>query len=297
MKWFYLLVFNFILSEAYAASCCVANTSVPNLMLMPSSWQQTMAMGNSRVIGDVDQNGQSIFRRSSNKDTVQFLRMDLAHRWATTYQSGVSFRYQNRSRSLNGTSAEDSGWSDVGLFHAWQPIKYERTFVFQNINIPTARSNYNSVEDMAVDAHGSGTYMANIGLLHIKNFKQHDLTVGGEFHHSFSRQFQTEGTQTKVSGYSGASVSMGAGYIPWRSKMRYGMMLTPRYELEKSIQVNNEIQKSKPSLVWDTVLNVSYTFNSEYALGISYLDQTVLGPARNTLLNRSLNVLVQKQWP
>lgn len=293
MKLFFLFLFSLFSVRSYAASCCVANTSVPNLMILPSSWQQTLTVASNRVIGDVDPKGSSTFRNSKNRETTNLARMDLAYSWTQQYQNGISVRYQNKKRSFEGSEATDSGWSDLGLFQAYQPVKFQRTWIFNSINVPTSQSVYDSKAAFSVDAHGAGTYQAGLGVFHIINFRSWDFTGSTEVHHSFARSFGSGVDKKEVGSFWGTSLSLGAGYIPWQSKTRYGINLTPRIEGQKPVKINGVNQNSKQSIVWDSVFNVTYTFNAEYALGVNYLDQTILGPARNTLLSRSLSVLFQ----
>src|SRR5437762_1247992 len=118
MKLLFLLLFSLLTEKAYGASCCAANTSVPNLMIMPSTWQQTFTVGNSRVIGDVNPKGQSTFRRTNNKEQTTLARADLAYQWTDLYQTGLSVKYQNKERQVDNDEAKNSGWSDLNFFHA-----------------------------------------------------------------------------------------------------------------------------------------------------------------------------------
>jgi hypothetical protein len=296
MKLFFLILFSFFLEKAHAASCCVANTSVSNLMVLPSKWQQTASMSQARVIGDTNTKGSSTFRNSKNQEQTTSGRMDLAYSWTSLYQSGVSTKYQNKSRSFNGKEANDSGWSDVGLSHAFQLKQFSRTWIFQTLNIPTARSIYDSHQSFAVDAQGNGTYQSSLGVFSLNNFKEWDYFISPEIHHSLARSFSNKNEKTTLNPFWGGSVTTGVGYIPWRSKFRYGVNLTPRLEGPKTVSRNGVEQTGKESMVWDTVLNVTYSIDAEYSLGLSYLDQTVMGPARNTLLNRSVGFIFQTRW-
>lgn len=296
MKLFFLLLFSLFYWEAQGASCCVANTSVPNLMILPAKWQQTFTVANSRVIGDVSPKGSSTFRDKNNVEQTNMARMDLAYSWTEQYQNGVSFKYQNKKRTFDGEGNNDSGWSDVGLFQAYQPIKFQRTWIFNTVNIPTSKSLYDSQEVNSVDAHGSGTYQAGLGVFHIENFMTWDIVVSSEVHHSFARTFEQGDTTNEVGSFWGGSVSIGAGYIPLKKKIRIGANLTPRMEGEKKMYVNGSELPSKKSLVWDSVLNMTYTINANYAVGASYLDQTIFGPARNSALNRTISVLLQTHF-
>jgi hypothetical protein len=263
-------------------------------MILPAKWQETLTFSQSRVIGDTDSKGQSTFRRSSNKEVLQTARLDLAYGWNPYYQSGVSLRYQNRDRELNGSESGSSGWSDVGLSQAYQPKLVNRLWLFHTLNVPTAESVYTSQSSTA--AFGTGTYVTSVGVFGIENRKEWDFIWSSEVHRSFARTFHQNGTDTEVGGFWGGSFTLGAGYIPWRSKARLGASLTPRYEGAKDVAIDGQMNRGKESVVWDTSINFTYTFNAEYALGASYVDQTIFGPARNTLLNRSISFLFQSRW-
>ncbi len=291
-----LTVFSLLTSSLWAASCCVSNTSIPNLMILPSDWQQTFSVSQSRVIGDVDDKGKSTFRNKDNKEITQAARMDLAYGWNFRYQTGVSVKYQNKSREFAGNEDQDSGWSDVGLSHAFAPKMFDRLWVFQTVNIPTAKSVYDAQSSMAVDAQGSGTYFTGLGFFKINNYKQGDLTFGSEVHRSFGRTIKAGGSETSLDSFWGGSASFGGGWVPWKSKARLGFVMTPRMEGPKTGQHNGDEIKGKQSLVWDSVVNATYSFDSQYAAGISYLDQTLVGPVSNTLLVRSFSFLFQSRF-
>jgi hypothetical protein len=253
-------------------------------------------MSKSSVIGDTDAKGSSTFRSASNKEQTTAARMDLAYGWSPRYQSGVSFRYQNKSRSFNGNSSSDSGFSDVGLSHAYQVWQYTRTWIFQTVNIPTATSIYDTNKSFAVDAQGTGTYQTSIGLFALKNTKTFDYIFSPEVHYAFPRTFDNQTGKTQLQGFWGGSVTGGIGYIPWRSKLRYGLNLTPRLEGPKTVRTNSTTSPGKESLVWDSVANITYSIDAQYSVGVSYIDQTLVGPARNTLLNRSIGFIFQTRW-
>lgn len=297
MKLFLIFIFSLSSFSSWGASCCVSNTSVPNLIILPAQWQQTFMMGQTSVIGDVDAAGRSVFRdQNRNKESTQFARLDLGYSWTFRYQSGVSLRYQAKSREFNGTEANNTGWSDVGLSHAYMPKMFDRVWFYQTLNIPTAKSVYDSQSSLAVDSQGTGTYLSSVGVFKIHNYKMGDLTMGSELHRSFGRRFNSDGTEIDVRGAWGGSVSVGAGYVPWKSKSRLGMNLTPRLEGPKTVIRGENRANGKQSMVWDAVINYTYSINLEYAVGLNYVDQTLLGPASNTLLNRTVSFVFQSRY-
>lgn len=296
MNLLFLLLSSLVSFNLYAASCCVSNTSVSNLMIQPADWQETFTVSQARVIGDANDKGQSTFRQKSNKEITSLARLDLAYGWSPRYQSGISLKYQNKERDFSGSESNDSGWNDIGLSHAFQPKTLDRLWFFQTLNIPTARSLYDSRSSFAVDAHGTGTYLTSVGVFGIHNIKEWDFVYSSEVHHSFSRSFDNNNTKTEIGSYWGSSLTGGVGYIPWRSKARYGLALTPRLEGAKDIVINGNENVSRESLVWDTSVNVTYTFNASNAIGFNYTDQTVFGPVKNTLLNRAFSFQFQTRW-
>jgi hypothetical protein len=296
MKLLLVFLFSTYSFLSFSSSCCVSNTSVSNLMILPADWQETFTVSQTRVIGDANQKGQSTFRRDNNKEITNLARLDLAYGWTPGYQTGISVKYQNRSREFNNTESNDSGWNDLGLSHAFRPSVFDRLWFFQTLNVPTATSVYNSRSNLSVDAHGTGTYLSSAGLFVIYNVKEWDFIFSSEIHHSFRRTFKSSASTTEVGSFWGSSLTAGAGYIPWRSKARYGFALTPRIEGAKSVSVNNQSTISKESLVWDTSFNFTYTLNAENALGFNYTDQTIWGPVKNTLLNRSISFQFQTRW-
>lgn len=297
MNQLFLFLFSLLaVTDSFASSCCVSNTSISNLMILPSKWQQSFSLSQTRIIGDVNEKGSSTFRRSTNKDQTNLARVDLSYGWSERYQSGVSVKYQDRTRKFYGESSDSAGWSDVGLSHAWKMFPHQRLWAFQTLNIPTARSAYDSNTDFSVDARGTGTYQTSLGAFGIINLREWDFLYSAEVHRSFARTIRNRETTTEVGAFWGTSASGGVGYIPWRSKGRYGISLSPRLEGSKSVTVNKSRSPGASSLVWDSSLNYSYTINAQYSLGLNYIDQTILGPAKNTLLGRTVSFVFQTKW-
>lgn len=298
MKLSFLILFSFFITgRAYSASCCVANTSLPNLMILPADWQATWTLAASKVIGDVNTNGQSTFRNSQNKDQTQAFKLDLSYRWSDAWQTGISSRYQKRDRDFQDSQAENSSFGDLGLSQAYQFERYHRLFTYVTVNIPTGRSIYDTRQNFAVDAQSTGLYSASLGMVKFFNYEQWDLITAAEAHRSLGRSFNSASQgDLEVRPTWGSSINLGAGYTPWKKKYRFGLNITPRYEAPKVTVSNSQIQTSDKSLVWDSGLNITYTIAADQAVGLRYIDQTVIGPVRNSTLTRTIAVLYQVRW-
>jgi len=53
---------------------------------------------------------------------------------------------------------------------------------------------------------------------------------------------------------------------------------------------------SRERLVLNSVFSISYLMRNDIMLAGSYNDQTLLGPARNTALERLFSLQIQKRW-
>lgn len=292
MKWFYTILFSLLCPFAFqanAASCCVSNTSLPQLMTLPSRYQISSTLGLSRVQGDVDTKGQSTFRKDSNKDQSQTMRLDLSKMWKS-WQGGISLSMVNRQRELDSQSNSAQGLSDIQLYMAKEEWwKVTKIFPFIKQNIPIANSLYNAKSALAVDAFGLGVYQTSIGAALIRNYKVWDHNFTTEIHQNWAR---TTG-DTHVSAAAGGSMLLGAGYVPWKSRVRLGFSFGPRLESAKQIVTQGSTTHSQKSLVWDSVLSLGYQIEADQNIALNYADQTFFGPARNTTLTRAVTFLYQ----
>ena len=291
----FVLIFSFFVNTSFGASCCVGNTSLPNLMTIPAKWQFSSQATYSKVIGDASTNGDYVFRDSSNKDTSQILRLDVAFQ-RNEWQMGIGGQFIQNTRHSNSEEESNRGIGDIFIYGAREfNIEYERFNPLFNFRIPNAPSNYNSKEKLQTDARGSGVPEVSTGILWIHTGKTWDSQIAPTLFYRFSKTFN-ENEKIKVGSQWGGALMLGMGFVPWRSKYRISTSLTPRYESSKKMTSNETNTKSDRVLSVDSLVGLTYMINAHQNLGLNYLDQTLVGPARNTLLSRSLSLVFQERW-
>lgn len=272
-------------SNAQAASCCVANASIPQFMTLPADWQLTTSASFSRIIGDVDTDGRAVFRGDQNKETTVRLSEDLAWRrgaWQILAGAGMS----SRTFVTAGKTETSRGFSDASLAltreFEWTEHSL-RFYPFYRHVFPTGKAQ-GSLTDL-----GSGRAQDSAGLLSMWFGVHWDAQLTIEAH----RNGTTERAGTRFSESYGGSLGMGTGYIPFKAQWRLGAQLTVRWEGAGKTRNETGSQYTGRSQVWDTGLNLGRQLGAYQNLAVSYADQTLVGPARNTRLGRTAAVLWQ----
>jgi len=116
------------------------------------------------------------------------------------------------------------------------------------------------------------------------------------------------GTALRLSPGFGGSLGVGFGFSPRSGQLRLGFRLQPR--VEQGVQVSapaagggtlgsarDYVTSTGVSVATcDTGIDVSYMMSSVDSVSVSYVDQTLLGPALNSGLSRSLGIGFQHRW-
>lgn len=300
---FFLL---FLLSmKIFAAACCAGGSAAPALISGDDKAQITAGAFQSTVIGDAPDSGEAVFRNGDSSDVIQTYKIDGAFIFADRFQSGVSVPLLTHTIQSGSTNASSTDLGDIHLdvayeflpewsYSPWKPKGY----VYLQGTIPTGRSTYDAEEEGDVDALGKGFYALALGSLLVKRWTLWDVFTLPEIHYSFTRTFdQTTGEVLKVSPGFGGSLSLGAGVSPGGGATRIGLRVQPVYEQQKTITSSvTGTSTSGVQLTWDTSLEVSYLVDTDWSLLASYTDQTLLGPAINSTLNRTVALGLQHRW-
>lgn len=280
MKWSLIILFSLLLmSKAHAASCCVANASIPQFMTLPSTWQLSTQASFNKIVGDVDTDGRSVFRGNKNKEESVRFSQDIA--WGKDHwQLLAGYGWATRTFETTGRTETSKGFSDVSLAVTRDLELTDwglRFFPFYRHVFPTGKAQ-GSLTDL-----GSGRAQDAVGLLSLWFGIHWDAQFTVEGH----RNGETERQGTEFSESYGGSVGLGGGYVPFKAQWRLGMQVTSRWE--SAARTSNETgeQSTSRSQVWDTAFNIGRQLGAFNNIAISYADQTLFGPARNTRLGRT----------
>lgn len=289
---------------SFAASCCGGGANFPVLITGDFKSQVNSSLSYSSVIGDVDKGGTSTFRHADNNETTQTVKVDGSYLLSDYWQTGISIPIVKREKRVYGSHSESSGLGDVSAqlsfeflpelrYSTWKP----RGFTFLNLTLPTAPSIYDFNDPLGADARGRGFYTIDLGVSFLKTRGAWDFTGSFSIFQPLNKRFSSRtGESGMIYSTPGVSVLLGAGYTPRvTSPWRFGLSLSPRYEGRKVIETSTS-SASEAQMVWDTGSSVSYLYEKELAFSAQYLDQTLLGPAQNTTLSRTISVNVQKRF-
>ncbi len=296
-----LVLFIFLIStKAYSAACCGGGVSGMPLLITGDFKALFMAsLSQDEIIGDDFSKSQEfVFYSKENQTKSEVLSLKNAYLLSDTIQFGFGTGVLQKRRALpNGTEESSSGLTDshFQLTYEFLPERYysvwkPRAFFYTKWVFPTGSHTYESENLYRTDVHGLGLIVPSLGVAFFKILKQWDLLLTTELHHGLSRDFDG----LKVEPSLGGSLTLAAGYNTKSFPLRIGFALTPKYEGKKKLSgtINSE---TSSQIVWDTMINISYLLPNSYSLSTFYRDQTLMGPAKNTDLTRSVGVSLTKQ--
>ena len=283
-------------SRLHAAACCGGGASFPSLILSDDKAQIGLSAAYAKVIGDSPSSGKPVFRSANDKETIQTYTLDGATLVSDRWQIGTSIPYIRRSRTTS--SAENSEWGlgDVSAtlgFEALPEFSYSRWkprgFLFFQLTTPTGGYIYESTAPFAVDARGKGFYTLSLGSFLIKSWGSWDASFRFALNKSLDRSFKAaDGSTINIRPGLDFNAAIGAGFSPGGGDWRIGLSINPTYTGSTNV--------GHYKLVWNSSLDVSRIIVRRWVLGLSYNDQTLLGPAKNTSLERSLALSLRYKW-
>ncbi len=292
---------------AQAAACCGGTSAAPGLLTGDDTHQLTFSASSSSVIGDMPEQGWAVYRSSSTSEVTQSFRFEGAMLVSESWQIGLAVPLIRKEfTSLRGSdSATSLGDLSVTLAHeTWPEFGYSawipRGFTFLSVNAPIAASIYETTRPGAVDAIGSGFWRVSAGALFLKSWNSWDVSLFGETHYSFTRNFQGYfgAERLWVSPGWGMSAVLGAGWSFASAPVRLGARFQPILNQGRNTWYDSGTHTPSASqLVWNSGLDLSWLASPEWSAVAAYTDQTWLGPAKNTTLSRTFAFNLQRRWP
>lgn len=301
----YLFIFficGWTAEQSWGAACCGSSSSLPSLIIGDESAQLGIGFSMESVIGDAGSERFSVFRADADHEKLQSLRISGAMLLSDRWQIGGAIPLSYRSREVGFQSAHSSGLGDVSLnlgyellpeweYSSWKP----HGFLFWNLLLPTGKSVDQSHLPWSVDAFGKGFLTASTGMVFSKVLRSWTFLIQAEVHYSFSRAIDDpEGRYQLIPGWGG-SLGLNAGYVVSRLPLSFHLGVQPQWDM--GIQSSGSIaSQSGGRMVWNATSQCTYSIDQDWNIGLTYLDQTLIGPARNTTLSRSVALNLQKAW-
>jgi hypothetical protein len=302
------IVISFFEQRVEAAACCGKSSAAPFLMVGDDQMQLSFGLALGNVVALIADDGVPNFGSSKNSETSQSYKLDMATLLSDRLQGGLSVPVTTYKVSKESVKESSTGLGDVRLslgyeilpswsYSSWKP----QGFLFTALTLPTGRAYDGSQRMLATDVTGAGYFSWTVGALFLKKWTVWDVFLVPEVHYSFARTLEDLGGTYQLNPGLGGSVGVGFGISPGSGNLRLGLRVQPR--LEQGVQVSSPARSGNYILsqgatvgACDTGIDASYMISSVDSMSVSYTDQTLLGPAMNSTLSRSLGLSYQHRW-
>ncbi len=297
-------ILGFANQQSWGAACCARSSATPTLILGEDSAQVGVGASVGAMVAEASEDGAAIFRSPHTSDITQSFRMDGAFLLSDRWQAGLSVTMtQHRvSQSRINDSTFGMGDSRISLAYEWLPswtysVWRPQSYLFTTVTLPTGKSVYDSNSNLAADVTGNGFYSFSLGSIFLKRWVIWDVFFMPEVHYSLPRDFAMDSRNIRVFPGFGGSMGIGGGVSPGAGPIRLGMRIQPRLDQARLIPaVDARAQERSVLASCDVGFDLSLLIGTQDTIMVSYTDQTLLGPAMNSNLNRSLGVNFQHRW-
>jgi hypothetical protein len=300
MKLKLILLFSFLLATldsaiVRGAACCGGGFATPSIIAGDDKAQFTTSLSMTEIVVDnVDTQG--IWRKWSEHQNVQTLKLEGAHIFNDLWQLGFSIPLIQRTRQ----SEIHSGLGDMAVslgyeyLPDWNYNPYRPKGIgFIQIIFPTGKSKADS-EVGGLDSRGNGFWALGAGTLLTKSLGRWDAFSSFDIHKSFDKKIRNSMFSGTLKPGMGGNWGLGLGYN--LKDLRLGSSLTWTYEdpIKTTSELSNE--SGNRERFTTAVLSLSYKTSSEWSGTFSYSDQTLFGDPENTSLGRGFLLQWQRRW-
>lgn len=280
--------------DAFGAACCGGSFAAPSLIVGDDRAQVTASYAYSEVTDDVG--ADSFWRRRDTRESSETIKIEGAHIFQDRWQAGVSVPVIRRTRAGNSSSGLGDVAGTLGYeylpdwdYNPWRP----RGLGFLRLIAPTGRSINEADTTYQLDSRGRGFWAIGAGTILSKTLGSWDLFSSLDVHRSFKKNYSNPQSSGVLKPGFGGSFGFGAGYS--LSAFRLGAGLTWIYEDPVNVSGTATSQGSLQRYATAN-LSASYLLPDEYAVTVSYADQTLFGSPVNTTLGKGVTVFFQKRW-
>lgn len=298
-----------------AAPCCGSSSSLPALITGDETRKIFASFSHGTVIGDAPGAGGGVpIYRDPNSAS------EMRNAWALSYaeqldellpipgfQVGLTLPVISNIAEVRGQSIEHTGLGDLTLnlgyellpeleYSEWKPV----VFTFAQVNLPTGQSLYTSTSDALIDVTSSGFYGSHLGVLAVKRWSVMDMSALLKLGRQWGRSFDSLAGVRDVQGAWTASWMIEAGVSVFEFG-RVGLSLEGIYREPLRETLRQETQNgltttSSQRMVWNSAAQASWLLGVSSSVFLSYVDQTLFGPALNTSLSRSVTLGYSYRW-
>jgi hypothetical protein len=278
-------------SLTWANSCCGQSPASFTVLAMQQRLSITTGVSYLQSQGRVYSNSDEFFLWDDKEREVRSLLLNVASVVADRHQVFVNTaflegRYADPQENGRATHLSDTllGYSYELLpeyrFSYWKPVVHVTAF----LNLPTGRSIYDGGQlSEGADVTGHGQWGTGVGVTLRKVYFPWTLTLQGRSLHLFAKRFNGVG----VSGFFDSSLAFLVNFASRWWGLQFNSGLTFNHLSERQIVpsgVTSEVTQN-----FAVLAGVQRSLSDRWVAGVTYTDQTLVGPAKNSILNQSIN--------
>ena len=285
--------------KSFAAPCCSSGGAAPLIMTGDQRARVAISTSQATIIGSTESDRQPVFRSKNDRESITTTSLEAVALITDRWQAGVALPFVVRSIDRPGTSVTTSGIGDARASasfeampeHAYSPWR-PQMFHFLQLSLPTGTNVYEQPQE----ATGKGFFTLTAGALLKKVHGDFDVQLVPEVHYSWERNFRDLDEDVRVFPGWGTSLLLGAGWNPSGGSLRFGALVRPQLNQGKTITTERGLGTASSELVWDATVEVGYLLRDQLSLTLSYTDQTLIGPTRQTDLLRTAALSLSYSW-
>ncbi|NQZ02521.1 MAG: hypothetical protein HRT45_17820 [Bdellovibrionales bacterium] len=288
---------------ASANSCCGQGPASFSVLAMQQRLVMSTGVSAIEAQGRVLGEDNDFFLWPRKRREIRSARLNLASAFADRQQVFLNTAWMQGSYSDSEESGEASSLSDtlVGYtyevlpeysFNWWKP----NLFVTALVNLPTGHSIYDRTElSEGADVTGHGQWGAGLGVTLRKVYFPLTLTLQLRAIQLIPERFE----RAEVESFVDSSLALMAGYATrlWGVQLNTG--ITQNHLSERRampIPRGARLMSAGVSQNSTVLLGLQKAIDEQWSVGLNYSDQTLIGPAVNSILNRGVSLNLDFQY-
>lgn len=292
MAHFLLILLSLFMSRpVLASSCCGQSPASFTVLSLNQRLSLSTGFSHLRSQGRVFNNSDEFFTWDNKKREVRALALNVASVPADRQQVFVNASLLQGQYVDSEENQQATSWSDtlVGYtyellpeysFSYWKPVVFATAF----LSLPTGRSIYNKGGlSEGTDVTGHDQWGAGLGVTLKKVYFPWTLTLQGRSIQLFAEDFGA----VRVSRFYDSSLAFLVNYASRWQALQLNGGVTFTHLSPRTIAPGNVTSGETQN--FSVLAGVQKPISDSWAAGVSYSDQTLLGPAKNSILNRSLS--------
>lgn len=284
-----IITISLIASIAQANSCCGQSPASFTILSLQQKLSLSLSHTLIRSAGRVYSDPKQFFIWENKRRQIQSTTLNAAGTFGQRHQlfintSFMSSSYEDAVEKANAHHLSDTllGYSYELLpeysFSYWKPIIY----ITALLSLPTGHSIYDHSQiSEGTEVTGHNQWGMGVGITAKKVYFPYTLTLQARSIRLLPEEFPL----TEVLGFYDHSMAFLVNYASTFWSLAFNAGITWSYLSERRLQPSNI--SSNSTQVNTILIGLQKPLDEHWSAGINYSDQTLLGPARNTILNRN----------